>query len=107
MDGETISFPTEKASFILVPHSTAASSLTKPAAIFWDMDGTLTNSEPLWAEATFYLSELLGKRLTPTQRLATVGATFDTTLVICADNAGVTLQPVSYTHLTLPTILLV
>ena len=56
------------------------------------MDGTLTNSEPLWAEATFYLSELLGKRLTPTQRLATVGATFDTTLGICADNAGVTLQ---------------
>lgn len=56
------------------------------------MDGTLTNSEPLWAEATFYLSELLGKRLTPTQRLATVGATFDTTLRICADNAGVTLQ---------------
>ena len=56
------------------------------------MDGTLTNSEPLWAEATFYLSELLGKRLTPTQRLATVGATFDTTLSICADNAGVTLQ---------------
>ena len=57
------------------------------------MDGTLTNSEPLWAEATFYLSELLGKRLTPSQRLATVGATFDTTLGICADNAGVTLQP--------------
>ena len=86
-------FLIEKASFIPVSNSTAASSRTKPAAIFWDMDGTLTNSEPLWAEATFYLSELLGKRLTPTQRLATVGATFDTTLGICADNAGVTLQP--------------
>lgn len=86
-------FLIEKASFIPVSNSTAASSRTKPAAIFWDMDGTLTNSEPLWAEATFYLSELLGKRLTPTQRLATVGATFDTTLAICADNAGVTLQP--------------
>ena len=74
-------------------HPDAVSGLTKPAAIFWDMDGTLTNSEPLWAEATFYLSELLGKRLTPTQRLATVGATFETTLGICANNAGVTLQP--------------
>ena len=57
------------------------------------MDGTLTNSEPLWAEATFYLSENLGRRLTPTERLATVGATFERTL-----------QTVSYTHLTLPTI---
>jgi len=76
-----------------VQHPDAISGLTKPAAIFWDMDGTLTNSEPLWAEATFYLSELLGKRLTPTQRLATVGATFETTLGICADNAGVTLRP--------------
>ena len=74
-------------------HPDAVSGLTKPAAIFWDMDGTLTSSEPLWAEATFYLSELLGKRLTPTQRLATVGATFETTLGICADNAGVTLRP--------------
>lgn len=57
------------------------------------MDGTLTNSEPLWEEATFYLSESLGRRLTPTERLATVGATFEDTLDICADKAGVTLQP--------------
>ena len=65
----------------------------RPAAIFWDMDGTLTNSEPLWEEATFYLSETLGRRLTPTERLATVGATFEDTLAICADKAGVELQP--------------
>ena len=63
----------------------------RPRAIFWDMDGTLTNSEPLWAEATFYLSETLGNRLTPTERLATVGSTFATTLEICAAKAGVTL----------------
>lgn len=57
------------------------------------MDGTLTNSEPLWEEATFYLSETLGRRLTPTERLATVGATFEDTLSICAHKAGVSLQP--------------
>lgn len=66
-------------------------SLSRPAAIFWDMDGTLTNSEPLWGEATYYLSEVLGKRLTARQRMDTVGATFPTTLRICADNAGVSL----------------
>ena len=57
------------------------------------MDGTLTNSEPLWEQATFHLSETLGRRLTPTERLATVGATFEDTLAICADKAGVVLQP--------------
>ncbi|MEX3514156.1 MULTISPECIES: HAD family hydrolase [unclassified Corynebacterium] len=68
----------------------------RPRAIFWDMDGTLTDSEPLWAEATFYLSETLGKRLTPTERLATVGSTFATTLEICAAKAGVTLTEEDY-----------
>lgn len=72
--------------------------VTRPAAIFWDMDGTLSDSEPLWEEATFYLSELMGKRLTPQQRLATVGATFQTTADICAANAGITLQPGDYAH---------
>ena len=57
------------------------------------MDGTLTNSEPLWEEATFYLSETLGRRLTPTERLATVGATIEDTLRICAHTAGLSLQP--------------
>ncbi|TVU86206.1 HAD family phosphatase [Corynebacterium aurimucosum] len=73
--------------------SEQAAGATRPAAIFWDMDGTLTNSEPLWEQATFHLSETLGRRLTPTERLATVGATFEDTLTICADKAGVVLQP--------------
>lgn len=71
---------------------------SRPAAIFWDMDGTLTNSEPLWEEATFYLSGTLGRRLTPTERLATVGATFENTLAICADKAGVELKPGDSDH---------
>ncbi|WP_312714589.1 HAD family hydrolase [Corynebacterium flavescens] len=62
---------------------------SKPAAIFWDMDGTLTDSEPLWAEATYFLSEQMGRRLTPTERLATVGATFSTTFRYCAQVAGI------------------
>lgn len=64
-------------------------TFSKPAAIFWDMDGTLTDSEPLWAEATYFLSEQLGRRLTPTERLATVGATFETTFRYCAEIAGI------------------
>ena len=70
--------------------------MKKPLAIFWDMDGTLTDSEPLWEEATYFLSEILGKRLTPEQRELTVGSTFENTLRICADAAGVQLTEEDY-----------
>lgn len=70
--------------------------MKKPLAIFWDMDGTLTDSEPLWEEATYFLSEILGKRLTPEQRQLTVGSTFENTLRICANAAGVTLTEEDY-----------
>lgn len=63
-----------------------------PAAIFWDMDGTLIDSEPLWEVATYELSELLGRRLTPEKRAETVGGSFAHTLGVCADWAGVTLD---------------
>lgn len=69
-----------------------------PAAMFWDMDGTLTDSEPLWGQATYQLSEKLGKRLTPELRQQTVGATFSKTLGICARHAGVQLQPGDEEH---------
>lgn len=65
----------------------------RPAAIFWDMDGTLTDSEPLWGEATYAMSEQLGRRLTPERRAQTIGSTFANTLSICADHAGVELAP--------------
>lgn len=68
----------------------------RPAAIFWDMDGTLTDSEPLWAEATFHLSETMGARLTPIERLATVGSTFEATVEICARKAGIELHEADY-----------
>lgn len=71
--------------------STSTKFMKKPLAIFWDMDGTLTDSEPLWEEATYFLSEILGKRLTPEQRQLTVGSTFENTLRICAEAAGVEL----------------
>ncbi|KQB85758.1 HAD family hydrolase [Corynebacterium lowii] len=64
-----------------------------PRAIFWDMDGTLVDSEPLWGIATYELSEHLGRRLTPELRAATVGGSFHHTLQVCADHAGVEVSP--------------
>ncbi|MGP6173185.1 HAD family hydrolase [Corynebacterium sp. A21] len=65
-------------------------------AIFWDMDGTMVDSEPLWGEATFELSEALGRRLTPQLRESTVGGSFPNTLSVCALHAGVELHEEDY-----------
>ena len=51
------------------------------SAVLWDMDGTLVDTEILWDKAIYGAMEEIGSPLTP--------------------------APVSYTHLTLPTILLV
>ncbi|AKK08774.1 HAD family hydrolase [Corynebacterium testudinoris] len=65
-------------------------------AIFWDMDGTLVDSEPLWGIATFELSERLGRRLTPELRETTVGGSVRHTIDVCAEYAGVQLSEADY-----------
>lgn len=55
------------------------------------MDGTLIDTEPLWAQATYELGELLGRRPTPEVRGRTIGGSFPNTLRIVADWAGHTL----------------
>lgn len=57
-------------------------------AVIWDMDGTLVDSEPLWGEATYAMSEALGKRFTLEQRMQTVGTNFDFTFELAARNGG-------------------
>ncbi|MDO5511135.1 HAD family phosphatase [Corynebacterium sp.] len=63
---------------------------TTPAAIFWDMDGTLVDTEPLWEQFTYELSELMGRRLTPQLRETTIGGSFRHTIEVCATHAGIT-----------------
>ncbi|MGV0390757.1 HAD family hydrolase [Corynebacterium phoceense] len=54
------------------------------------MDGTLTDSEPLWEKATYRMAALLGRELTPEVRERTVGASFPNTFRICCEWAGFT-----------------
>lgn len=63
-----------------------------PAALLWDMDGTLVDSEPQWGIATYEMSEAIGRRLTPELREETVGGSFENTIAICQRHAGVTLS---------------
>lgn len=65
-------------------------------AIFWDMDGTMVDTEPAWGIATYELSEAMGRRLTPELRELTVGSSLPRTMKMCADHAGITLDEASY-----------
>ncbi|WP_115684616.1 HAD family phosphatase [Corynebacterium senegalense] len=67
-----------------------------PRAVFWDMDGTLVDTEPLWGIATYELSEKLGRRITPEVRARTVGGSFANTLRLCAEFAGRELREGDY-----------
>lgn len=67
-------------------------------AVLWDMDGTLIQSEPLWAQATFEMSEIIGRRLTPELQLATIGGTFAHALKVCLDHAGAEWSDETHEH---------
>ncbi len=58
-------------------------------AIFWDMDGTMVDTEPQWGIATYELSEVMGRRLTTELRELTVGGSLSRTIRICAEHAGI------------------
>ena len=51
-----------------------------PAAVLWDMDGTLIDSEKLWTVSLADLMRELGGVLTPELREALVGSNMDATL---------------------------
>ncbi len=66
----------------------APSTLDGLAAVLWDMDGTLVDSEKLWDVALYEAVETLGGTLTEEQRLSLVGSNMDDTaaflLEVCA-----------------------
>ena len=72
------------------------SRVRAPQAVLWDMDGTLINTEPLWAQATFELSEFLGKRLSAEERRKAEGVSFPTALSIITTWTGYSLAARRY-----------
>uniref|UniRef100_UPI00227709BC HAD family hydrolase n=1 Tax=Saccharomonospora iraqiensis TaxID=52698 RepID=UPI00227709BC len=50
-----------------------------PAAVLWDMDGTLVDSEKLWDIALYEAAEVLGGSLSTEQRAALVGSNMTAT----------------------------
>ena len=67
-------------------------------AVLWDMDGTLIDSEPLWAQACFEMSAAMGRRLSEERQRDLHGVTWQDTLRICADWAGIELNKRAWHH---------
>lgn len=66
------------------PHSRA------PAAVLWDMDGTLVDSEKVWTVSLQDTARALGGALSPAAREAVVGSNMARTLVVLLDDLGLT-----------------
>ncbi len=64
-------------------------------AVLFDLDGLLIDSEPLWGRAEAAVVEAHGGRLTPGDRLATIGRSVDASLAIYAERVGLPATSVS------------
>ncbi|WP_130343658.1 HAD family hydrolase [Herbihabitans rhizosphaerae] len=58
------------------------------AAVLWDMDGTLIDSEKLWDIPLYEVAEHFGGTLTPEGRALTVGTTTTTTVRMIFEDIG-------------------
>ncbi|RBY97489.1 HAD family phosphatase [Blastococcus sp. TF02-8] len=59
------------------------------AAVLFDMDGTLVQTEEYWGEAMFELAASLGGRMSPEARAATVGTTMRRSMEVLHADLGV------------------
>jgi len=64
-----------------------------PAAVLWDMDGTLVDSEKLWDVTLHEVAQWLDSELTPTQRGELVGSNMTTTAHYLLRNAALEVTP--------------
>jgi HAD superfamily hydrolase (TIGR01509 family) len=64
-----------------------------PAAVLWDLDGTLVDGEPLWQEAAAEILARHGRTLGAATRAALVGADLDTTVRIVLAATGRPVTP--------------
>ncbi|MFI6865435.1 HAD family hydrolase [Nocardia sp. NPDC050406] len=67
--------------------------MTRPAAVLWDMDGTLLDSEKLWDLAVRELAADLGREMTDAIRHALIGASGPNALRILFNGLGLDPTP--------------
>jgi HAD superfamily hydrolase (TIGR01509 family) len=73
-----------------MPAETEPRSPDTPAAVLWDLDGTLLDSEKLWDIPLYELTEKLGGQLSTETRQAMVGTNVPVTLRLLFAEVGIT-----------------
>ena len=68
--------------------------MKKPAAVLWDMDGTLVDTEPYWIECEIALVDELGTSWSPDDAKTLIGADLIDAATALRDRGGVRLEPV-------------
>jgi HAD superfamily hydrolase (TIGR01509 family) len=71
---------------------------TAPAAVLWDMDGTLVDSEKVWSVSLAETARRLGGELSAAAREAMVGSNMARTLVLLFDDLGLDPDPDRMVH---------
>lgn len=71
-----------------VPSTIVRSRPHRPAAVFFDLDGTLVDTEKLWGIALMELAERYGALLTDAVRAEMVGASSTTTMKLMLEHVG-------------------
>lgn len=71
---------------------------TLPAAVLWDMDGTLTDTEPYWQAAEARLAAQFGKEWTHADQLALVGMDLIDAAREVIAKTGMPLEPEEIVH---------
>ena len=69
--------------------------MRRPAAVLFDMDGTLIDSEKVWDVSLADLATHLGGALTPETRAEMIGSNMDRTMVLMFQDLGLPLEPVA------------
>jgi HAD superfamily hydrolase (TIGR01509 family) len=72
-----------------MPAETEPRSVGVPAAVLWDLDGTILDSEKLWDIPLYELTEKLGGRLSARTRQAMVGTNVMVTLRLLYAEVGI------------------
>ena len=67
--------------------------VTGPAAVLWDMDGTLVDSEKVWTVSLQDTARALGGELSPAARSAVVGSDMPRTLAVLFEDLGLVPEP--------------
>ena len=66
---------------------------TGPAAVLWDMDGTLVDSEKVWTVSLQDTARALGGTLSAAARTEIIGSDMPRTLVVLFDDLGLAPEP--------------